>query len=290
MILPIQEDGTALFLQAYEKYISKFNDLEHLFKIWKSKIKPLIEFLTDFRFKDYGLDEYFSKFTNDFPQYQKSGIVIPSFDIWEQFYGIFTYTIAQVLAAYESGIKLALIIEDVDILEKLKNAKDELYKSLVFKLFNKNNGGFLKGIYLQDLNVIESTEADSSLVYLWKNKIFDVLDPKITATMNNLIEKLSVKTVIGGIARKENDNYLRISDYNNPWVISTLWFSQYYFKINDVSKGKEMLLWVVDHSDNTGLIGEQINPIDGYSLSVKPLTWSHAEFINTINLITSLKY
>lgn len=289
LILPIQEDGTALFIQAFEKYIVKYNDQEFLFKSWKKYIKPVIEFLVNFRFKEYGLDEFYSKFINDFPQYQKTGIIIPSFDIWEQFYGIFTYTVSQILGAYESGIKLALIIEDVEIIDKIKIAKDELYKAMYFNLFDVNTGGFFKGIHIQDKTVIQNTEADSSLVYLWKNKIFDILDSKITATMKYISEKLTVKSQIGGIARKENDNYLRISDYNNPWVISTLWMSQYYFKINDISKGKELLLWVLKHSDSTGLIGEQINPINGFSLSVKPLTWSHAEFINTINIITSLK-
>ena len=289
LILPIQEDGTALFLQAFEKYIVKYNDQEFLFKNWKKYIKPVIEFLVDYRFKDYGLDEFYSKFINDFPQFQKTGIIIPSFDIWEQYYGVFTHTIVQVLSAYESGIKLALIIEDVEIIEKIKIAKDELYKAMLFNLFDTNTGGFFKGTHIQEKTVIQNNEADASLSYLWKNNIFDILDSKITATMKYIIEKLTVKSQIGGIARKENDNYLRISDYNNPWVISTLWISQYYFRINDIHKGKELLLWVLSHSDRTGLIGEQINPINGYSLSVKPLTWSHAEYINTINIITSLK-
>jgi len=64
--------------------------------------------------------------------------------------------------------------------------------------------------------------------------------------------------------------------------------SQYYFLINDIEKGKELLYWVIRHTDYTGLMAEQVNPQDGFSLSVKPLTWSHAEFINTINLICSL--
>ena len=67
-----------------------------------------------------------------------------------------------------------------------------------------------------------------------------------------------------------------------------VWISQYYFRINDIPKAKELLLWVLTHADKTGLLGEQINPLTGFSLSVKPLTWSHAEFVNTVNLISSL--
>ena len=288
MILPIQEDGTAMFLQAFEKYISKYNDVEYLFKNWKTKIKPVVEFLLNFRFKDYGLDEFYSKFINDFPEYQKTGISLPSFDIWEQYYGIFTYTVTQVLAAYESGIKLALIYEDVDILEKIKIARDELYKSLISKLLDNTTGRFLKGIHLEDTKIIRNIEADSSLVYLWKSNVFDIIDSKVTTTMFDLIDKLTVGNHIGGISRKENDHYLKISEFNNPWVLSTLWISQYYFRINDIPKAKELLLWVLTHADKTGLLGEQINPLTGFSLSVKPLTWSHAEFINTINLIPTL--
>ena len=289
MILPIQEDGTAIFLQAFAKYITKFNDNEFLFENWKSKIKPVIEFLLNYSFSSINKDEYFRMFDKDFLGFNSSNLIMPSFDIWEQYYGIFTYTISQVLSAYDSGLEMAEIYEDIELIEKIKAAKIILYEALILNLTDGKTGRFLKGIHLKDKSVIKNTEIDSSLISIWKNKIVDILDPKVTATMNEIISELTVNGEIGGISRKQNDNYLKISDENNPWVLSTLWVCQYYFLINDIEKAKGLLYWVIRHTDNTGLIPEQINPINGFSLSVKPLTWSHAEFINTINLICSLK-
>jgi len=288
MILPIQEDGTAIFLQAFAKYILKFNDNEFLFDNWKSKIKPVIEFLINYSFFSKEPNEYFKKFDKDFLGFNASNLIMPSFDIWEQYYGIFTYTISQVLCAYDAAINLAEIYEDFDLISKIKDAKSKLYEALILNLTDGRSGKFLKGIHLKDKAVIKNTEVDSSAVSIWKNNIIGILDPKVTATMNEIISNLTVRGDIGGISRKENDNYLKISEKNNPWVLSTLWVSQYYFLINDIEKGKELLYWVIRHTDYTGLMAEQVNPQDGFSLSVKPLTWSHAEFINTINLICSL--
>ena len=43
-----------------------------------------------------------------------------------------------------------------------------------------------------------------------------------------------------------------------------------------------MINWTADCSLETGIIPEQIDPITGESLSVAPLIWSHAEFVDTI--------
>ncbi|HEY0831993.1 MAG TPA: glycoside hydrolase family 15 protein, partial [Candidatus Dormibacteraeota bacterium] len=41
--------------------------------------------------------------------------------------------------------------------------------------------------------------------------------------------------------------------------------------------------WVVAHQMAGGLLSEQLDPNTGSPLSVSPLTWSHAEFIVTVD-------
>lgn len=284
LIFPIQEDGTALFIQACEKYISKYNDQEFLYNNWNNKIKNALNFLLEYRFNLVNNGSQYNKFASDFKSLENSDLVLPSFDIWEQYYGVFTNTVVQVITAFDAGIKLASILEDIEFITKLQKAREQLYQALILKLFVNEQNIFAKGIYLKDKNILNSIEADASLVYIWKNNILNIIDDKVTSTMQYIINKLSVNTNIKGFARKEDDNYLKFDDNNNPWVISTLWISQYYHRINDMENAKQNLMWVVNHADSTGLLSEQINPITGFSLSVKPLTWSHSEFINTVNL------
>jgi GH15 family glucan-1,4-alpha-glucosidase len=39
--------------------------------------------------------------------------------------------------------------------------------------------------------------------------------------------------------------------------------------------------WALDRTLASGVMSEQIHPADSSPLSVTPLVWSHAEFINT---------
>jgi GH15 family glucan-1,4-alpha-glucosidase len=106
-------------------------------------------------------------------------------------------------------------------------------------------------------------------------------------TMMNLEEKLWVPGK-GGLARYENDLYHRKEGRinSNPWVICTLWLAKWYIakarKIKDLEKALELINWAADSSLETGIMPEQIDPFTGESLSVAPLTWSHAEFVDTV--------
>jgi GH15 family glucan-1,4-alpha-glucosidase len=44
----------------------------------------------------------------------------------------------------------------------------------------------------------------------------------------------------------------------------------------------KVLAWVRDHSAETDILSEQINPLNEQPMSVAPLTWSHAEYIATL--------
>ena len=68
----------------------------------------------------------------------------------------------------------------------------------------------------------------------------------------------------------------------NPWIITTLWAAEYFLLSGDAVEARRYIDWVVDHSQHSGILPEQVNPYNGLPLSVSPLVWSHAQFIITM--------
>jgi GH15 family glucan-1,4-alpha-glucosidase len=107
--------------------------------------------------------------------------------------------------------------------------------------------------------------------------------------MRNIEERLTNRTEIGGIARFENDGYMRESEgiTGNSWFICTLWMAEYYIAVaktrDDLTRALDVLTWVVDSALPSGVLAEQIDPITGCHVSVSPLTWSHSTFIAAVH-------
>ena len=94
--------------------------------------------------------------------------------------------------------------------------------------------------------------------------------------MEDLREKLWVKTQVGGVARYEGDSYHRVSNDlpANPWFICTLWLADFLADRaeteTDVAAAVELIQWVTDHALPSGVLAEQVHPRTGEPLSVHP--------------------
>ncbi len=112
----------------------------------------------------------------------------------------------------------------------------------------------------------------------------------VRATAQTIEEHLEIKTEVGGIARFQNDGYMRATEDNNipgnPWFICTLWLADYYIakakNENDLRRASEILEWAVKRALPSGVMAEQLHPIDGSPMSVSPLTWSHSTYVATV--------
>ena len=106
--------------------------------------------------------------------------------------------------------------------------------------------------------------------------------------MKAVEEKLWIPTEIGGVARFENDGYMRVSEKvtGNAWFICTLWLADYRIAIakkkDDLKGVIEILEWVAKRALPSGVLAEQIDPLTGEHCSVSPLTWSHSTFVATV--------
>ena len=62
-----------------------------------------------------------------------------------------------------------------------------------------------------------------------------------------------------------------------------MWLAEYYIarakSFDDLKDAINIFEWVVKSALSTGVLSEQLDPCSGLTLSVAPLTWSHAGFV-----------
>lgn len=271
--LPIQQDETALVLWAIWRHFEQFHDVEFIKPLYRDLIIRAAEFLIQYRNEQTKLPE-------------------PSYDLWEEHRGIFTFTVSTVIAGLRAAANFAEAFGAIELSAKYRGAAQEMAKALRGHLFHRDLNRFARGATLTPSGDYHlDTTVDASLVALWYFDIFPPEDPLVEATMQAVLERLWVDTPIGGLARYEGDAYHRVAHRDlqgipgNPWFICTLWWAQYLIacaeEVADLEEPLTLLEWVTDHALPSGVLAEQVNPFTGEPLSVSPLTWSHAEFVVT---------
>ncbi len=273
--LPIQEDETALVLYAMQKHFEQDQDFEFLQRLYESFVKKAAKFLCDFR-------------------EEGTGLPLPSYDPWEEQRGIFSYTIATVIAGLHAAAQMAQMLGHHRHSEHYQTVADEMKQALYFHLYDEREGRFLKKIVRKDGKTIErDATPDASITALWKLGVLSVEDPRVVSTMDALDRLLTVKTAVGGWARYTNDTYhfpgTPTQDATgNPWIITTLWKAQWLIAraktVTDLAAAKKCIDWVVACATPTGILPEQRDAYTGEPLSVAPLTWSHATYVETVLL------
>ena len=271
--LPIQEDETALVLHALWHHFESVKDFEFLQQMYESFIKRAARFLCDFREPGTGLP-------------------LASYDPWEEHKGIFTYTTACTIAGLHAAARICHILGHYTHSERYQSAADEMRQALLFHLYDEKLGRFLKKIKRKNGKTTEQDATpDASICVIWKLDVLSHEDPRVISTMQQLEETLSVKTKVGGYARYTNDFYHSVTHPTedipgNPWIITTLWNAQWFIRqartMDDLNKARELIDWVVRSATPSGILAEQLNPLTGEPLSVAPLTWSHATFVETV--------
>jgi GH15 family glucan-1,4-alpha-glucosidase len=268
---PIQEDETALVIWALWEHYKERLDVEFIESLYAKMIVPCTSFLAAFRDPVMGL-----------PQ--------PSWDLWEERYGIHLFTCATVYAALLAGANFARMFGDAEQ-HFFKQAADELRAATLRHFWDADRGYFARMLTPKGGKLIADPTLDASCYAIFAFGMLPPEDARVVSTMAHLERDLWVKTDLGGVARYQKDYYFRQSDDyeripGNPWIICTLFLAQY--KIAAATTLAELkrttlpfLEWVMARANSGGLLPEQVHPENGAHLSVAPLTWSHAEFVNT---------
>ncbi len=271
--LPIQEDETALVLISLWQHYELSRDLEFIESIYNSLIKKAASFIMGHRDSRTGLPK-------------------ASYDLWEESFGVHTFTAAACHGALLAAARFAKLLGKELSEHNYQNAADEMKRAILKYLYDEKSGLFFKSLVMEDGKWRPDRTIDISSAYgIFLFGVLRADDERLKIAMQNSEAALSAGTTVGGIARYQGDNYYRVDSElaGNPWVITTLWLSQYYIGIakeeKDFEPVKKWLTWAVKNALPSGVLSEQIHPYTGAQISVAPLTWSHAEFV-----LTLLKY
>lgn len=271
-VLPIQEDSTALTLWALWIHFRKLKDVEFIRPLYRTLITKAADFLVKYRDPQTLLPH-------------------PSYDLWEERYALHTYTVATVIAGLRAAANFSKLFLDTTLADKYNSVADEMAGAISEHLYHTGlkrfarSGSRIEGGYKLD-EVI-----DISLLSLVTFGILDPNDPRMIATAGAVEEQLWLKTAVEGCARYQDDLYQRTEDSprdipGNPWFISTLWLAEYHIiqaeNERQLQAALPYLEWCGKNALPSGVLAEQVHPLDGSPLCVSPLTWSHSAFVWTV--------
>ncbi|MEO5950194.1 MAG: glycoside hydrolase family 15 protein [Candidatus Saccharimonadales bacterium] len=263
---PIQEDETALVLFVFAQFYQMHPDHRLLHDFYETMVRPMADFLSGY------IDE-------------TTGLPKASYDLWEEVFMTTTYTTSVVYAALLAAADLAEIASDGNSAVKWRSAADDISTAAHKHLYNSDTKVFYKGLNVKDGEIIKDGACDLSSVFgSFMFGLFPVGSDQLQASVETMLQKFGANDGAIGLPRYENDYYSRVSDTvtGNYWPIASLWLAQYYIETDNMAKAITILDWVKSHATSTGVLSEQISPIDDSMISVAPLTWSHAEYLATL--------
>ena len=269
--LPIQEDETALTLIAFRHHYEMTGEWEFMARYYAPLVKGMASFMAEFRDP-------------------KTGLPLPSQDLWEERDGVHAFTVATVWRALMDAAELTDLLEEPHRTEQYRAAADEIKAAVSEHMYDEDEGRFARSISSVGGGETELDKTvDASLYALAYFGMFEPDDPKITRTVAAIRSKLSVNGPQGGTARFEGDKYQMTASGKeagipgNPWFLCSLWDAQYEIMLagseEDLASPLATLEWVADHALPSGVLAEQMDCETGDPVGAAPLTWSHGTFV-----------
>lgn len=264
--LAIQEDETAILLVGLWEHYIRAKDLEFIESIYNSFIKKAADFII--RYKDI-----------------HSNLPLPSYDLWEEQYGVSPFTASVVYGGLISAYNFAKTLGKEKDADEFHKEAEVLRKAIMSSLWDENGKYFFKlvGDKLERNNNLDA----SSFYGPFRFGVISADDPRMKETFKILNDQLGRGINIGGFARYEGDKYSHVDGEStgNPWFIPTFWFIQYKIAVSksmaDLGEVAKDIEWAAKF-EKSGMLSEQINPYNGEPVSAMPLVWSHAEFVHTV--------
>ncbi len=268
--LPIQEDETALVIWALWHHFRRNRDIEFIKPLYKPLVKNAADFLM--RYRD-----------------ARTGLPLPSYDLWEERRGVLTFTASAVYAGLKAAADFTEAFGEKELSEQYLRGAEEIRTALGELLYRPQEKRFARMVNFKPDGTPEwDLTLDASLHAVCAFGVFPADDERVVGTLQQVHDRLWCRTKVGGLARYENDYYYRASQDvpGNPWFICTLWLAQYHIarakKPVDLQPALELLEWTAAHALPSGVLAEQVHPYSNAALSVSPLTWSHATLIATV--------
>ncbi len=274
--LPIQQDESALLLVSLWELYDQSKSIEIAQQLFNPMVLKIGRWLASF------VDE-------------RTGLPHPTYGLWEEQRSVFSYTASTVYGGLMAAAKLSHATGHHEDEDFFKDAAQKLQKAIVKYLYSETDQRFCKSVFYEQDTLKHDATVDASLTFVWEMGVLPPDDPKVINTMNAIRDQLTVRTDVGGLARYTGDFYHRIWDREheyseavpgNPWIITTLWLANWEIErattLKDLKAPKEKILWTISKANSAGILPEQLDPFTNQPISVAPLTWSHATYVDTV--------
>jgi glucoamylase len=271
--LPIQEDETALVIWALGEYFDLYQRIEETAPFYRGLVTRPADFLMNY------VD-------------QRTGLPLPSYDLWEERWGVHAFTVAAVIAGLRAAGHVAKEFGESERGARYQAAAERMLEGARAVLWNEPQQRFARMATPSASGYTLDMTLDSALFGLVMLGAFPADDPQAASTLQQVENGLWVKTDVGGLARYQNDYYQQVEKKDttrvpgNPWFICTLWLARYRLMRartqEELAPGLKLIQWAAERAFPSGTMAEQLHPYTGEPLSVSPLTWSHAEYVRTV--------
>ena len=125
--LPIQEDETALVIWALWRHFVRYRDIETVRPMWASLIRPACDFMLRYRDPDTHLP-------------------LPSYDLWEERYGVHAFTVATVYGGLKAGWQFAVCFGDTKRAAAYAQAADDMKIAFAKHFWHDPHGRLVRRI------------------------------------------------------------------------------------------------------------------------------------------------
>jgi GH15 family glucan-1,4-alpha-glucosidase len=271
--LPIQEDETALVVWLLWRYYDRMRDLDFVRGVYERLAVHPAEFML--RHRD-----------------PVTKLPLPSFDLWEEREGVFTFTAAAVVAGLRAASGLANLFNDQERRTRYARGAAEVRAAMMKHLWLDDEQRFARGLLLDDDGtlVLDRT-LDASVAATFLLDVFDSSSVMVEGTVAAIRQTLWVQTEVGGIARYPGDTYQKVSEEidrvpGNPWLTCTLWLAEHAVRIAEtpaaLQSALDLLRWARANARPSLLLPEQLHPYNGEGRGVAPFTWAHAQVVSVV--------
>lgn len=264
--VPCQQDETALTLLAMIEYAER-NTAD--VSAWSKPMEAMANWLLAYRDP-------------------KTGLPLQSHDLWEERRGIHTFTVATVICAFDACARMY-----PKRAKEFSKAAADMRKAMLKDLWDDKRGCFYRRLWYHNGRLEADTAIDSSTLLVGILGALPIDHPAVQSNAKAVTETLWISNGIGGIGRYPGDWYFRLVEDapGNPWIICTQWLAQTLAmqatSLDQLEKPTELLQWALERAETSGVMAEQFHPKTGQPLSVAPLTWSHAEVVQTGLMLAS---
>src|SRR4051812_43185321 len=130
-VLPIQEDETALVVWALWRHYYRYRDIEFVRPLWVDLVQKAADFMVKYRDP-------------------RTGLPMPSYDLWEERWGVHAFTVATVYGGLKAARNFAVCFGDRQRAEIYNKAAEEIQAAAAKYLYSEKLGRFVRRLVPRD--------------------------------------------------------------------------------------------------------------------------------------------